>query len=312
MQAGARIGDRYELTYPIARGGMGEVWAGYDANLERSVAVKFLRRELLADDEREVAVKRFMREARVTARLDHPGVPTIHDVGSYDRNVYVVMQLVPGIVLADLIAERVQLPVPWAAAIGAQVCSVLATAHAASLVHRDLKPQNIMVTPAGQVKVLDFGVAALLESAEISRLTASGQTLGTPAYIAPEQVQNETVGPRADLYALGCVLFETLTGSPPYPADSPVAIVHRHLYDPIPSVVDHRPDAPDDLARLIASLMAKNPDRRPRSAAQVYEAMLPLATMDIETDGQGHDPTAPCRRPLGPLPQPAPRPSASL
>ncbi|MEU0559367.1 protein kinase [Dactylosporangium sp. NPDC006015] len=310
MQARTRIGDRYEVTYPVGRGGMGEVWAGYDEKLDRPVAIKFLRRPGLAEGARDTAVERFIREARATARLDHPGVPTVHDVGFHDDSIYIVMQLVPGLVLADLLAERGRLSVSWAAAIGAQICSVLAAAHARSLVHRDLKPLNVMITPTGTVKVLDFGVAALL-GADLPRLTITGQALGTPAYIAPEQALGGAIGPRTDLYALGCVLFELLTGSPPYPADNAADMLHRHQDDPIPLIDEHREGVPDGVVQLVTRLLAKNPKDRPTSAAEVYELLVPFATAQSELgedmpvimpDGQSIDPTMPHRYPFGPLP----------
>ncbi|WP_238010339.1 serine/threonine-protein kinase [Dactylosporangium sp. AC04546] len=293
---------------------MGEVWAGYDDKLDRPVAIKFLRQPEAAGRERATAIERFKREARATARLDHPGVPAVHDVGFHDGDIYIVMQLVSGLVLADLIAERDRLSVPWAAAIGAQICSVLAAAHAASLVHRDLKPQNVMITPAGTVKVLDFGVTALL-GADLPRLTISGQPLGTPAYIAPEQAQSTAVGPRTDLYALGCVLYELLTGSPPYAADSAAEMLHRHLTDPIPLVADYRGGVPGGVVELVTRLLAKDPADRPESAAQVYELLVPFATAAsglaedpavILPSGQSVDPTMPYRYPFGPLPRPTP------
>ncbi|SCF10064.1 serine/threonine-protein kinase [Micromonospora chokoriensis] len=310
MRAQERVADRYELTYPLGHGGMGEVWGGFDEKLDRPVAIKFLRKLTIPEIERNNAVERFMREARVTARLDHPGVPSVHDVGHHGDDVYIVMQLVPGLLLSDLIAERGRLAVPWAAAIGAQICSVLAVAHAASLVHRDLKPQNLMVTPTGSVKVLDFGVAALL-GPDVPRLTATAHTLGTPTYMAPEQALNSAVGPRADLYALGCVLFELLTGEPPYRADSALGLLHRHMNDPIPSVSDHRAGMPDGLVRLVGRLLAKDPQDRPGSAAEVYEALAPLGVVEAGladdlavtvADGQSVDPTMPQRYPFGPLP----------
>ncbi|MDZ5443418.1 protein kinase [Micromonospora sp. 4G57] len=310
MRAQERVADRYELTYPLGHGGMGEVWAGFDEKLDRPVAIKFLRKLTIPESERENAVERFMREARVTARLDHPGVPSVHDVGYHGDDIYIVMQLVPGIVLADLIAERGWLAVPWAAAIGAQICSVLAVAHAASLVHRDLKPQNLMVTPTGSVKVLDFGVAALL-GPDVPRLTATSHTLGTPTYMAPEQALNSAVGPRADLYALGCVLFEVLTGNPPYRADSALGLLHRHMNDSIPSVSKHRAGVPDGLAQLVGRLLAKDPQGRPSSAAEVYEILAPFGAVEHDlsgdlamtvADGQAIDPTMPYRYPFGPLP----------
>ncbi|MGS2617518.1 protein kinase domain-containing protein [Micromonospora sp. LZ34] len=276
MQAGDRIGDRYELTYPVGRGGMGQVWAGFDERLDRPVAIKFLRQLEVPEDEREIAVKRFRREARATARLDHPGVPAVHDLGVHGEDLYLVMQLVPGIVLADHIAEQEQLPVSEAASIAAQICSVLAAAHAASLVHRDLKPQNLMITPSGVVKVLDFGVAALLGPAEASRLTATGRALGTPAYIAPEQAQGNQVGPAADLYALGCIIFEMLAGKPPYDAANAPDMLRQHLHSPIPIITEYRSDAPDDLAHVVYCLLAKQPTERPASAAEVQQLLAPF------------------------------------
>ncbi|MER7459341.1 serine/threonine-protein kinase [Micromonospora sp. NPDC126480] len=319
MQARERVADRYELTYPVGHGGMGQVWAGFDEKLDRPVAIKFLRMVAIPEGEREIAVDRFMREARVTARLDHPGVPSVHDVGYHGDDIYIVMQLVPGIVLADLIAERGWLSVPWAAAIGAQICSVLAAAHAASLVHRDLKPQNVMVTPTGSVKVLDFGVAALL-GADVPRLTATSQTLGTPTYMAPEQALNSAVGPRADLYALGCVLFELLTGNPPYRAESALGLLHRHMNDPIPSIAAHRAGVPLPIGQLVNQLLAKNPQDRPGSAAEVYEILAPLGAVGsqlaadpgVTMADQTVDPTMPYRYPFGPLPQRAPMPPTRI
>ncbi|MEV4384657.1 protein kinase [Micromonospora sp. NPDC049580] len=311
MRAQERVAERYELTYPVGHGGMGEVWAGFDEKLDRPVAIKFLRKLSIPESERENAVERFIREARVTARLDHPGVPSVHDVGVQGDDIYIVMQLVPGLLVADLIAERGWLSVPWAAAIGAQICSVLAAAHAASLVHRDLKPQNLMLTPTGAVKVLDFGVAALLGPADVPRLTATGHTLGTPTYMAPEQALSSTVGPRADLYALGCVLFELLTGNPPYRSDNPLGMLHRHMNDPVPSVADHRGGVPEELVRLVAQLLAKDPQHRPGSATEVYELLAPLGAVERElaadlaltvAGGEPVDPTMPYRYPFGPLP----------
>ncbi|MET8118204.1 protein kinase [Micromonospora sp. NPDC005291] len=276
MQAGERIGDRYELTYPVGRGGMGQVWAGFDERLDRPVAIKFLRQLEVPEGDRQTAGKRFRREARATARLDHPGVPAVHDLGVHGADLYLVMQLVPGIVLADHIAEQEQLRVGEAVSIAAQVCSVLVAAHAASLVHRDLKPQNLMITPSGVVKVLDFGVAALLGPAEASRLTATGRTLGTPTYISPEQAQGGPVGPATDLYALGCVLFEMLAGNPPYEAANAPAMLRLHIDSPIPIITEYRSDVPDDLAHLLYCLLAKDPAERPASAGEVGQILTPF------------------------------------
>jgi serine/threonine protein kinase len=304
-----RIADRYEVTEAIGSGGMGQVWAGYDERLDRPVAVKFLKPGLAADEDNQAVVERFRREAKVTARLDHPGVPAVYDTGMIGDHLYIVMQLVPGTELSDLIAEQGPLPVPWVAAIGAQICSVLAAAHGASLVHRDLKPGNLILTPTGVVKVLDFGVAAILD-ADLPRLTITGDYLGTPTYMAPEQALGAaTVGPRADLYALGCVLFELLTGHPPYQADNPLGMLHQHLEAAIPDLGDFRDDVPAALKDLIVALLAKEPQNRPESAAIVYTRLLRLATTELPTlpqapqDRSAADPTSPYRFPFGPLPR---------
>jgi serine/threonine protein kinase len=309
LQAGERIADRYELTYPLGSGGMGQVWAGYDERLDRPVAVKFLKPGLAVEADRHEVVERFRREARITARLDHPGVPTVHDAGVVGDDLYIVMQLVPGTLFTDLIAENGPLPVPWVAAIGAQICSVLAAAHAASLVHRDLKPNNLMLGSTGLVKVLDFGVAAVLDT-DLPKLTMTGETIGTPTYMAPEQaLGSSSVGPRADLYALGCVLYELLVGEPPYLADNALGMLHQHLEAPVPHVTDFRNDVPAQLDELIGALLVKDPQDRPESAAVVYRRLLKWATVDLPElvkappENSAADPTSPHRFPFGPLPR---------
>ncbi|MBO4238585.1 serine/threonine-protein kinase [Pseudonocardia alni] len=209
------VADRYRLdAFPIGRVGMGEVWLGRDTRLDRPVAVKFVR--FPDGGHRDELVRRFVRESRITAGIEHPGVPAVYDVGTDDGVPYMVMRRVRGIRVADLVAEHGPLPLGWAAAIAAQVCAVLAAAHAAELVHRDLKPGNLMLGPDGVVRVLDFGLAAALASGD-SRITRSGEALGTPAYMAPELVMAGRTDPRTDLYALGATLHEMLTRSPPVP-----------------------------------------------------------------------------------------------
>ncbi|WP_035856975.1 serine/threonine-protein kinase [Cryptosporangium arvum] len=309
MRAGTRIADRYELTEPIGSGGMGQVWAGYDERLDRPVAVKFLKPGLADEADRHDVAERFRREARITARLDHPGVPTVHDAGVVGDDLYIVMQLVSGTLFADLIAENGPLPVPWVAAIGAQICSVLAAAHAASLVHRDLKPTNLILGTTGLVKVLDFGVAAILDT-DLPKLTITGDPIGTPVYMAPEQaLGSSSVGPRADLYALGCVLYELLAGRPPYAADTALGLLHQHLEAEVPHVADARADVPAKLDDLIVALLAKDPSDRPESAAAVYRHLLAWAADDVldsvtaPPEHSAADPTSPHRFPLGPLPR---------
>lgn len=306
------IGGRYELTVPIGSGGMGEVWEAYDRSLDRRVAVKLLRRARLpAGSDPHKAAQRFAREARATARLDHPGVPVIFDVGADSDDLFIVMQRLEGWGLGDLISERGRLPVRWAAAIAAQICSVLAAAHAASLVHRDLKPSNVMVCPGGTVRVLDFGVAALLDSLDSARLTASGETIGTPAYMAPEQARTGQSSPRSDLYALGCLLHEMLAGGPVFDAATSYGLMQAHLAEtPVP-LRRLRENVPEGLQDLVLELLAKEPDQRPAEAADVHARLLPLV-VDTPTTPDCADALDPTRvyivpRGLSPLPRLAAR-----
>ncbi|WP_344745965.1 serine/threonine-protein kinase [Streptosporangium vulgare] len=212
-------------------GGMGEVWFGYDKRLDRPVAVKFIRIDRQADGRPDDELtKRFVRESRITARLEHPGVPTVYDCGSHGDDLYLVMQLINGCPVSSLLDET-EVPVAWAVAIAAQVCSVLAVAHAGSLVHRDLKPGNLMLCPDGTVKVLDFGIAAALGPNVATKLTGTGVVVCTPAYMAPEQAMNGVTSRRSDLYSLGVVLDEMLAGDNQFAGPTALALdaqPHRH------------------------------------------------------------------------------------
>lgn len=267
------FGRRYELE-PLSRrgGGMGEVWFGRDRQLDRPVAIKFIRVDRPPGGERdEQLAKRFVRESRVMARLEHPGVPAVYDCGMDGDRLYLVMQRIDGVSLASILDET-EIPVPWAAAIAAQVCAVLAAAHAAGLVHRDLKPANLMLTAGGTVKVLDFGLAAV-DSPAATKLTGTGVSVGTPAYMAPEQTEGET-GPLSDLYALGVVLDEMLAGENQFAAPSPLTSMHLHLdRSPVP-LRERGLDVPEALESLVLWLLEKTPARRPPSAAVVYERLL--------------------------------------
>jgi hypothetical protein len=260
------LAGRYTLITPLGRGGMGQVWEGRDERLNRPVAVKLLATGINGPDD---YVRRFTREAAVTAGLAHPGVPAIHDTGEYDQGLYLVMELVNGCTLADLIAEQGPPPVPWVAAIGAQVAAVLAFAHNRGIIHRDIKPQNVMLLRDGAVKVLDFGVAGIISQ----RITRTGVSVGTPAYMAPEQAHNLPATPRTDLYGLGCLLYEMLSGQPVFNADSPAALMRMHLEQaPAPLL---RPDLAPALGALVWQLLEKDPARRPSGALEAYDRLLP-------------------------------------
>ena len=276
MSGRERINDRYELEEPIARGGMGEVWFGRDIKLEREVAVKFVRFPDGGYD--KDYVRRFVRESKITARLEHPGVPAVYDVGTHKGRPYLVMQRIRGISVADLTAEHGPLPIGWAAAIAAQVCSVLSAAHRASLVHRDLKPSNLMLEPDGTVKVLDFGLAVAPTLTDFSRITHTGQPLGTPAYMAPEQIEANYSGPATDLYALGCTLHEMLSGERLFTGSTSFSVMTKQVRERPTPLRRLRADVPADLERLVLHLLEKKPDDRPNDADVVYQALLPFVT----------------------------------
>ncbi|MCD0485992.1 serine/threonine-protein kinase [Streptacidiphilus sp. ASG 303] len=301
------IEGRYELTALLGRGGMGEVWSGYDKRLDRPVAVKLM----IPRPGDRTAEPRFVREARLTARLEHPGVPVIHDVGTLpDRRLFLVMQLIRGRTLAQLLAAEGRLSADRAARLAVQIAGVLAHAHAHGVVHRDLKPGNLMVAPDGAVKVLDFGIAAALEpDPGLPPLTADRATPGTPGFISPEQALGQRATPRSDLYALGCVLYEALAGEPPFTAPLPMALVYRHANEEPRPLREHRPDLPEGLADLVARLMAKDPDARPASAAEVRAL---AESWTAEGDGPqavkaARDAGGPSARPPVPPAVPAPQ-----
>lgn len=259
---------QYELTHELGRGGMGVVWAAYDRDHGREVAVK-----LLAPRGRGVEhttlERRFLREARLTSRLKHPGIPAVHDHGSHEGELYLVMDLVPGRTLDAVLESDGPLPVESAADVARRVAEVLAYAHGQNVVHRDLKPSNLMITPDDEIKVLDFGVAAALEPQPgETRFTAANATPGTVVYMAPEQAVGKTE-PASDLYSLGCVLYELLTGAPPFTSGSPFMLYHLHANEPVPPLADRRSGVPTGLRRLVEGLLEKKPEDRPASAAEV-------------------------------------------
>ncbi|MEU8869342.1 serine/threonine-protein kinase [Streptomyces umbrinus] len=309
MTTGELIDGRYELAELLGRGGMGEVWAAYDQRLDRSVAVKLLTPQPTVSgrprdlDPLDSAVVRFTREARLMAKLEHPYVPVIHDAGTHRASrLYLVMQRVYGHTLDRLVARRGPFPVEWAAAVGAQVCSVLVQAHGRGFVHRDLTPRNVMLTADGTVRVLDFGIATALHPPDGPRLTGAGMVAGTPGFISPEQGKGQVATPLSDLYALGCVLYEILGGRPPFSADEPLALVVQHIADaPVP--LDRlRDDAPAELCELVSRLLAKRPVDRPADAAEVQEVLAPWAEQAVPKAARPVAPepgSATARPPLG-------------
>ncbi|MFC8623031.1 serine/threonine-protein kinase [Streptomyces anulatus] len=309
--SGRIIADRYELATILGQGGMGQVWTAYDRRLDRRVAVKLLRPDRVAgptgSDAADELRRRFVRECRVTAQVDHPGLVTVHDAGSDDDDLYLVMQYVEGADLADHLAERNPYPWPWAVAVAAQLCAVLCAVHAVPIVHRDLKPRNVMVRSDGTVTVLDLGVASVLD-ADTTRLTHTGSPIGSPAYMAPEQAMGGAVGPYTDLYALGVLLHELLSGDVPFAGSTALGVLHRHLYEPPLPVRKTRPEVPVALEALVLRLLAKDPQDRPASAQEVYEDLAPLLPKHGTPAGP-LDPTRPFLRPHAPWPDRAATPA---
>jgi eukaryotic-like serine/threonine-protein kinase len=257
------LAGRYRLVSSLGGGGFSEVWRAEDGVLGRDVAVKVFTPAVGQPDQ----AHRLYREARTLAGLRHPNVVVIHDAGVDGATPFVVMELLPGPSLAGLLDSRGPLPVELALRYGEQAAAGLAAAHAAGVIHRDVKPGNLVLAEDGSLKVVDFGIARL--AAQASSVTATGVTYGTPAYLSPEQAAGRAAEPRSDLYALGCVLFALLTGEPPFSGEHPVAIAHQHLNAAAPSVRTYRPEVPAAVDELIASLLAKDPARRPADAATV-------------------------------------------
>jgi eukaryotic-like serine/threonine-protein kinase len=255
--------DRYEVGRLLGAGGMAEVYEGRDRLLARRVAIKVLQSQYARD---QSFLLRFKREAQAAASLSHPNVVAVYDTGSEDGTHFIVMEFVDGRTLKDVIRQEGPLYPDRAAEICADVSAALVAAHARGLIHRDIKPGNVMLTPDGKVKVMDFGIARATTSETITQTAA---VIGTAQYISPEQAQGQTVDYRSDLYSLGCCLYEMLTGTVPFTGATPVAIAYRHVReDPTPPRMLN-PDVPPPLEAICLKAMAKLPDNRYQTAAEL-------------------------------------------
>ncbi|GAA2213806.1 serine/threonine-protein kinase [Nonomuraea monospora] len=276
---GQLLGGRYRLMRQLGEGGMGQVWEAQDETLDRPVAVKVISLLAGGGSRGDEARARFLREARITARLQHPNIVTVHDLGETgtgdNRVPFLVMELVRGEGL-DAMLRGGAITLPDVARWGAQICDALADAHDAGIMHRDIKPSNILITPSGIVKVLDFGVARAADPyATADRLTRTGLILGTPPYMAPEQARGFPE-PRSDLYALGCLLFELITGQLPFQAPDTMGYLSAHLTQEPPtpsSVAQAIPPVWDD---LVLTLLRKDPHQRYWNAAGLAQALRRL------------------------------------
>ena len=260
---GQKINDRYEIEKLIGEGGMANVYLAHDTILDRKVAVKVLRGDLAGD---EKFVRRFQREALSASSLSHPNIVEIYDVGEDDGNFYIVMEFIEGKTLKQLIKKRGVLSLSETIDIMLQLLDALATAHDSYIIHRDIKPQNIMIKESGLVKITDFGIAMALNSVE---LTQTNSVMGSVHYLPPEQASGKGSTIRSDIYSLGILMFEMLTGKMPFKGDSAVEIALKHMKEPLPSVRELNPVVPQSVENIIIKAAAKNPKNRYRDVREM-------------------------------------------
>lgn len=278
------LNERYELRQRIGGGAMGEVWLAYDSEARRAVAIKLIHRELLDPRASGEVIRRFEREAELLARLQHPGIPALHDarLDSGAGEPYLVMELVLGQNLTEIVGDRGHLPEDEVVSIAVQICHILEYTHAIPVIHRDLKPANIMLTDYQRVVVLDFGVARMFRTDHV-RLTQHNRVLGTVAYMPPEQCEGRDVNPRSDLYSLSCLLYELLTGVPPFIGDA-ARVMYRHRYDAPTSVSVLCPGVNPALESVIMAGLAKQASDRPATAREFRER---ISSQPLEPEESG-------------------------
>lgn len=265
---GQKINDRYEIIRSIGEGGMANVYLGYDTILDRNVAIKILRGDLSSD---EKFVRRFQREALSASSLAHPNIVEMYDVGEDDGIYYIVMEYVEGKTLKQLLKKRGSLTLSEAIDIMLQLTDGMAHAHDSYIIHRDLKPQNIMIKDDGQIKITDFGIAMALNA---TQLTQTNSVMGSVHYLPPEQASGKGSTIKSDIYSMGIIFYELLTGSLPFKGDNAVEIALKHMRDPLPSVREDNPAIPQSIENIILKATAKNPKNRYDDARQMHEDLL--------------------------------------
>lgn len=267
---GKLLGNRYEILEQLGGGGMALVWKGKDTFLNRLVTVKVLRPEYASDED---FVRRFRREAQAIASLSHPNIVSIYDVGQENDGYYLVMEYVEGENLKDLIRREAPLVPARVIQIGHQIAEALEHAHENSIIHRDVKPHNILITRSGRAKLTDFGIA----QASASTLTHTDSIVGSVHYISPEQAKGEPAGPKSDIYSLGVVIYEMLTGQVPYQGDGAIGVALKHIQEQPISLTQVNPGVPQDLEKVVLRAMNKIPDRRHKSARALGDDLVSIS-----------------------------------
>ncbi|CPW20707.1 Probable serine/threonine-protein kinase PknB [Mycobacteroides abscessus] len=285
MTTPQHLSDRYELGEILGYGGMSEVHLARDLRLNRDVAIKVLRADLARDPSFYL---RFRREAQNAAALNHPAIVAVYDTGEAETATgplpYIVMEYVDGITLRDIVKDDGPMPIRRAIEVIADSCQALNFSHQHGIIHRDVKPANIMISKTGAVKVMDFGIARAVSDAGNS-VTQTAAVIGTAQYLSPEQARGETVDARSDVYSLGCVLYELLTGEPPFVGDSPVAVAYQHVREDPVAPSKHNPEIPPGLDSVVLKALSKNPDNRYQNAAEMRADLMRVY--------QGEQPEAP-------------------
>jgi serine/threonine-protein kinase len=267
LAPGARLAERFVIVRSIGAGSMGEVFEARDDKLGETVALKVMSGLALLEPE---ATQRFQREAVAARRITHPNVVRLHDIGEDGNLSFISMELVRGASLADRLRREGTLGLAEARELASQVCDALEAAHGTGVIHRDLKPHNILIDEENRYRVIDFGVAQL---PYLEGMTATGMILGTPEYMAPEQIRGRPVDVRSDIYALGAILFHALSGRPPYRGDSAIAVGFAHCNDPVPSLTKIRPEIDDEWERFVHRALQKEPSQRFDTAVAMREAI---------------------------------------
>ncbi|MEJ7788443.1 MAG: protein kinase [Thermoleophilaceae bacterium] len=277
---GTSLNDRFRLEEKIGSGGMSTVYRAFDPTLERWVAIKVMHRDMSEDPD---SLERFRREARAVARLSHPHVVTVIDFGEDDGTPYIVLEYVEGETLKERIKRMGRLPVAEAVAYAIEIGRALQAAHSERLVHRDVKPQNVLIDSEGRGKVTDFGIARSLEA---HGLTATGRVLGTTDYVSPEQALGKEVTEQSDVYSLGVVLYESLTGEVPFKAESQVGVAMQHVKEPLPDVQRRRPEVSASLAAVLEHATAKETANRYPSAQEMVHDLEEVLSIEVARSGE--------------------------